>query len=97
MTKSTETTVGRIDKQDYGNAHQLQLWVSRSATGWQWKLCNAYVPGGRLGRPCELEGGSNADYTENRRLGQAAFDRVKAEELAKIPPAGATASGAASS
>jgi len=83
-----------VDKVNYGSAHQLQLWIVNGAGGWQWKLRNAYVPGGVNARACELDSGSDPDYQLARSAGQAAFDRVKAEELAKVKPADATTAGA---
>lgn len=80
---TNQNQFGCIDKQNYGTAHQLQLWLDRNANGTQWTLRNAYVPNGKFVRSCVLDSGSNPDYDEARRLGQGVFDRVKAEELAK--------------
>ena len=77
-----QNAVGCVAKFGYGNAHQLQLWIT-GGSGWNWVLRNAYVPGGKHVRSCVLDNGSNPDYDETRRLGQEAFDRVKAEEVAK--------------
>lgn len=80
---------GCIDKVDYGNVHQLQLWLSPCGDSVAWTLRNAYVPGGKQVRSCVLDSGSDSDYSEARRLGQEVFDRTKAEELAKCQPANA--------
>ena len=91
---TNQNKVGCVDQFNYGNAHQLQLWLNKSSIGFEWILRNAFVPGGRLTRSCVLESGVNLDYDDALRFGQAAFDRVKAEEQAKVAPAEATAGGA---
>lgn len=95
---TNQNQFGCLDKVDYGNVHQLQFWLHGFEHGYKWEVRNAYVPGGKFVRSCELASGFNPeDYAEARRLGQAEFDRRKAEELAKVgaPTAAAQNSSAA--
>ncbi len=75
--EATHGNFGLIDKADGTNAHQLQLWFSRVATGFAFEVRNAYMPGGKLVKSCVLDSGSNADETEARRLAAESFSRSK--------------------
>ncbi len=91
-----QNNVGCIDKLTYGqgNAHQLQFWLHLKAHGYEWEVRNAYVPGGNFVRSCQLDCGSNPDYDKARSAGQEKFDRLKTEELAKVPATAAVSASA---
>lgn len=74
---ATNGSFGLIDKADGTDAHQLQLWFSRVATGFAFETRNAFLPGGKLVKSCVLESGLHADETEARRLAAESFARNK--------------------
>jgi hypothetical protein len=74
---TTAKTFGLIDKADGKDAHQLQLWLTKGANGVSWEVRNAFMPGGKVTKSCQLDSGFHPDENEARRLGQASFDRNK--------------------
>lgn len=74
---ATETRIGLVEKVEQPNGHQLQLWLTSSASGWTWTVKMAYVPRGVLVRACVLDSGTEPEEQAARAKGAAALERNK--------------------